>query len=255
MELWPAIDIRDGRCVRLRRGDFANETVFGDPVDVAVQYLEAGAERLHVVDLDAARTGTAGNRETVLRIVRQTGLQVQAGGGVRDVDSAAALLESGVSRVVVGTAAFTGDAALMETLLDRWPGRVVLGLDYRTERSSEGRLTREIAIRGWTENVGLSLEAALERAEALPCAAVVVTDIGRDGTGVGPDLVEYGELLGNTALPLVASGGIGSAADIARLARLDAGGRKLAGVVVGKALLSGTLTLADARQAALGLTR
>jgi phosphoribosylformimino-5-aminoimidazole carboxamide ribotide isomerase len=254
VDLWPAIDILDGRCVRLRRGDFEDETRYGDPVEVAERFLEGGATRLHVVDLDAARTGTAANRDAILQIVRRTGLIVQAGGGVRSLESAAALLDNGVGRVVVGTAAVTGDPELLAELTDRWPNRIVVGLDYRTQRGEAGP-RRELAVRGWVERSGVSLEMALTRLAFMPIAAVAVTDIDRDGTGAGPDLAGLRELLDETELPVIASGGIGSASDIARLSRLAEGGRGLAGVIVGKALLSGVLTIADAQRAVLGLTR
>ncbi len=253
MELWPAIDITQGRCVRLRQGDFARQTEYGDPLEVATRYLEAGAKRLHVVDLDAARSGEAANRETIVRIARRTGLPVQAGGGVRSLEAAAALLEGGVARVVLGTAALS-EETLLEAMLGRWPGRVVIGLDYRSARSGDGPVRRELAVRGWQEASGTLLEEALERLEGRRLAGVVVTDIARDGTGAGPDLAEYADLLGRCGQPLIASGGVSSAGDIARLARLEQAGRRIAGVVVGRALLSGSLTVAEAERAALGLT-
>jgi phosphoribosylformimino-5-aminoimidazole carboxamide ribotide isomerase len=254
MDLWPAIDIRDGRCVRLRQGDFDDETHYGDPVAVAIQYLEAGAERLHVVDLDAARTGDPVNGDVIRSIVSRTGLLVQAGGGVRDQASAAALLDHGVQRVVIGTAAVTENAEHLDALFERWPGRIVVGLDYRSYRDAHDQVVREVAVRGWTEASGVVVEDALAFFAERPVAGLVVTDIRRDGTAIGPDFAEYEELLAATAVPLLASGGVASAADIARLARIDVDGRTLAGVVVGKALLDGTLTMAGARQASLGLT-
>lgn len=255
MELWPAIDISKGRCVRLFQGDFGRETVYGDPVEVAARYLAEGASRLHVVDLDGALTGVAGNRDTVVAIARKTGLIVQAGGGVGDEQAASALLDSGIARVVVGTAAVMGAGEVLAGLAARWPGRVVAGLDYRSSRSESGSQRREVAVRGWAEASGVTLEEALERLEGLELAGVVVTDIGRDGTGSGPAISTYAELLGQSSLPLVASGGVASAGDIARLARLESGGRKVAGVIVGKALLSGAITMDEARRAAqLGST-
>jgi phosphoribosylformimino-5-aminoimidazole carboxamide ribotide isomerase len=255
MELWPAIAILDGRCVRLRRGDFGDETRFGDPIEVASRYLAEGARRLHVVDLDAARSGSPENRAAILRIVGATGLMVQAGGGVRSIEAAEALLDHGVARVVVGTAALTEDQTFLDALLDRWPNRIVVGLDYRAEHDASGTLRRQLAVGGWAEKAGMSLETALTRLAALPVAAIAVTDIDRDGTGSGPDLAEYRQLLEDTELPVIASGGVGSEADIARLSRLTEAGRGLAGVIVGRALLSGALTIADAERSALGLTR
>lgn len=255
MDLWPAIDIRQGRCVRLRRGDFSEETTYGDPVEVATQFLEAGAERLHVVDLDAAVTGHAVNRDLILSIARRTGILVQAGGGVRSVDDAAALLDGGAARVVVGTAALRDDRSVLEAIVERFPRRVAVGLDYRAERGEDGEKHRMLSANGWTERTSISLERALVWLTTMDLASVIVTDINRDGTGAGPDLTEYQELLDLTSLPIVASGGVASPSDIARLARIESGGQRLAGVVVGKALLSGAMTLSDARHAALGLTR
>ncbi len=255
MDLWPGIDIREGRCVRLFRGDFATETDYGDPVELAVRYVDEGAERLHVVDLDAARTGSPVNREVIYRIVRLTGALVQAGGGVRDSESAAALLDGGVARVVVGTAAITRFRSHFESMAARWPGRVAAGLDYRTEREGElGTPRHELAVRGWTEPSGVTLEDVLDWLADLPIAALVVTDIRRDGTGVGPAFPEYEELLPATSQPVIASGGVGSVEDIVRLARIEAAGRKISGVVVGKALASGAMTVRDARKAAQGMT-
>jgi phosphoribosylformimino-5-aminoimidazole carboxamide ribotide isomerase len=242
MELWPALDIKDGRCVRLRQGDFDNETVFGDPLEVAQQLALAGATRLHVVDLDAAKTGEPVNRGLVLAIARKTRLRLQVGGGVRSEQAAAQLLEGGVERVILGTAALSEDA-LLSALTARWPGRVAVGLDFEVEK-------KEVAVRGWTEKSGIYLDEALARLAGLELAGVIVTDISKDGTGDGPDVVTYGELLEATELPLVAAGGVGSLQDIARLARLTRGGRRLAGVVVGRAILSGQIALGDAEHAA-----
>ncbi len=242
MELWPAIDIRGGRCVRLYRGDFAAETSFGEPLEVAAQYATAGARRLHVVDLDGALTGSQLNRETVLAIAAASGLVVQAGGGIRDERSAVALLEGGVERVVLGTAALSSEG-LLERLAARFPGRIVAGLDYRGDR-------RELAVSGWTATSGLRIEEVLWRLEELPLAGVVATGISRDGTGDGPDLGTYSALLGMTALRLVASGGVGSVGDLLGLASLEEAGRRLSGVIVGRALLAGELTVQEAARAA-----
>jgi phosphoribosylformimino-5-aminoimidazole carboxamide ribotide isomerase len=246
MKIWPAIDIRAGRCVRLVRGDFADETVFGDPVEVAENYVEAGAQQLHVVDLDGAQSGSGENRAIISRIVERSGVLVQAGGGVRDRDAAGALFDVGVGRVVVGTIAAT-NRRQVEQLTDRWPGKVVAGLDYRLVGP---RASRELAIRGWAEQSGVTVEVALSWLGELPLAGILATDIGRDGTAQGPHLTQYQALVDETDLPVIASGGVGSAADVAALAQICASGRRLDGVVVGRALLSGTLTIAEASVAA-----
>ena len=154
MELWPAVDIRAGKCVRLLRGQFASETVYGDPLEQAEAFVAAGASRLHVVDLDAAREGGAANRHVVLAIASSCGVPVQAGGGVRDQAAAAALLNGGVARVVVGTLAVEQPEALAR-LAEQWPGRVLVGLDHRPAAGPDGSVRREVAVRGWVGSGGL----------------------------------------------------------------------------------------------------
>lgn len=223
--------------MRLVRGDFARETVYDtDPVAVARRYADEGARWIHVVDLDAARTGSLVHLRAIERICASVGCLVQAGGGVRDLESAGALLDAGVARVVVGTAAITRPE-LVDQLVVAHPGRVAVGLDARG---------REVAVRGWTEGTGEDLVAALTRLSEHPVAAVVVTDIGRDGTLAGPDRRGLAEILAATATPVVASGGVGSLADLRSLADLTVEGRQLAGVIVGRALYEGAFTLADA---------
>lgn len=241
MQLWPAIDVRDGRCVRLTQGDFDRETSYGDPVVVAEGYVEAGAERLHVVDLDAARTGLPVNREVIGDIARRAGVPIQVGGGIRDEASAEALLMLGVARVVLGTAAVR-EPALLARLAARWPKQIVAGFDYR--RNAVG--VPEVAVQGWTQASGRTLADALGRFRDLDLAGVVVTDIDRDGTGGGPDVFGLVSVLGWAEQPVVASGGVATVRDLARLAALDVDGRRLDGVIVGRALLSGELSLADA---------
>ncbi|HXY45211.1 MAG TPA: 1-(5-phosphoribosyl)-5-[(5-phosphoribosylamino)methylideneamino] imidazole-4-carboxamide isomerase [Acidimicrobiales bacterium] len=241
MQLWPAIDIREGRCVRLVQGDFDRETSYGDPLSVAEEYVRFGAERLHVVDLDAARTGFGANRDVIGAITRRLDVPVQVGGGVRDDASAEALLALGVERLVLGTAAVT-EPSLLERLAARWPERILAGLDYR--RNAAG--VPEVAVRGWTQASGYPLAEVLGRLRGAELAGVVVTDIARDGTGEGPDLPGLGLVLGWTRLSVVASGGVASAGDLERLGALAVDGRRLEGAIVGRALLSGRLSLADA---------
>jgi len=250
VQLWPAIDIRDGRCVRLTQGDFDRETSYGDPLLVAEEYVRAGAERLHVVDLDAARSGVPVNRDVIGAIVARLGVPVQVGGGVRDEPAAAALVSLGASRVVLGTAAVK-EPDLLERLASRWPERIVAGLDYRRDAAG----IPEVAVHGWTEPSGRSLADVLARLREAELAGVVVTDIARDGTGDGPDLTGLEAVLGWARQPVVASGGVATAGDLWQLARLEAGGRRLQGVIVGRALLSGRLPLADAMAACLADVR
>ncbi len=245
LELWPAIDIRAGKCVRLLRGQFSSETVYGDPLEQAVAFVSAGASRLHVVDLDAAREGGWPNRHVLLRIASSSGVPVQAGGGVRDEAAAAALFDAGVARVVVGTVAIEQPEVLAR-IAARWPSQVLVGLDHRSAAGPDGTIRREVAVRGWVDPGGLDLEAALQRLADLPLGGVVVTDIDRDGTGAGPDMAGLAHVLALTGLQVVASGGIAGTSDLVALAGLGAGARRLAGAIVGRALLSGALSISEA---------
>lgn len=247
MDLWPAIDIRGGRCVRLLQGDYAAETVFGDPLSVARSYVSAGAERLHIVDLDAARTGDPVNRDLIGTVVGEVGVPVQVGGGVRDEAAAEALFGLGVSRVVLGTAAIE-EPQLLKLLSDRWPRGVVAGLDYRWLSSG----TQDLAVRGWTEASGRLLPEVLSSLSDLPLAGVVVTDISRDGTGRGPDIAGLRRVLAESGLTVISSGGVASLDDLRLLASLSEGGRRLGGAIVGKALLAGEFSIAEAAGACAG---
>ena len=243
MDIYPAIDLRGGRCVRLVQGDFGRETVYGsDPVERALAFEAAGARWLHVVDLDAARTGVAANRSVVAEMVAAVSIPVQSGGGVRSFADAEELFGAGVARVVVGTAAITVPGFLA-TLAQRWPGQVAAGVDHR-----EG----EIRVKGWEEGVPHRVEAVVGDLAAAGAAAVVVTEISRDGLMVGPDVTGYRSLLGPAPVPLIASGGVGSLDDVRRLAWLRAGGHRLAGVIVGRALYEGRFSLPEALAASRG---
>jgi phosphoribosylformimino-5-aminoimidazole carboxamide ribotide isomerase len=243
VDLFPAIDLRGGRCVRLYQGDHGRETVYGDdPVAQAEAFSAAGAPWIHVVDLDAARTGEAANRAVVAAIAAAVDVPVQAGGGVRDDAAADALLAAGVRRVVVGTAALA-DPAWVRRLAARHPDRVAVGLDARG---------RDVAVHGWTEGTGRDLVDVARGFDGAGVAALVVTEIGRDGTLAGPDLGQLGDVLAATGLDVVASGGVGTLADLRALAALDVGGRRLAGAIVGRALYEGAFALPDAVAATAG---
>ena len=238
MQLFPSIDLRRGKVVRLHQGDFAQETVYGDdPVSVARTYAEAGAAWIHVVDLDASRRDGS-NREAIIAVAAAVDVPVQAGGGVRD----ASLLEAGVARVVLGSAA-VDDPALVGRLGAEHPGRGVVGLDHR-----DG----EVRVRGWEEGSGRRLHDLVAELAVPGVAAFVVTDISRDATLAGPDLDGYASLLAATPLPVVSSGGVGTLADLRALAALDVGGRRLAGAIVGKALYEGRFTVVEALAALAG---
>ncbi|MEX0663207.1 MAG: 1-(5-phosphoribosyl)-5-[(5-phosphoribosylamino)methylideneamino]imidazole-4-carboxamide isomerase [Acidimicrobiia bacterium] len=235
--VYPAIDVRAGRAVRLQRGDFAAETVYDDsPVSVARAFALAGAEWIHVVDLDAARTGEPANLAVVEAVASTVASRIQAGGGVRSAAAAGALLLAGAARVVVGTAAVE-DPGLIHDLCTMHPGRVAVGLDARG---------REVAVRGWTEGSGQDLVETAARFTESGVSCLIVTEIGVDGTMEGPSLDQLREVLAATAVPVIASGGIGGLGDLAALAELEAAGRRLAGAIVGRALYEGRFTLAEA---------
>jgi phosphoribosylformimino-5-aminoimidazole carboxamide ribotide isomerase len=237
VDLYPSIDLRGGQCVRLYQGDYDRETVYGDdPVGQARTFADAGAPWIHVVDLDAARTGEGANRELVAEIAGAVDVPVQAGGGVRDDAAADALLGAGVRRVVVGTAALD-DPAWVRRLAGRYPGQVAVGLDARGHA---------VAVRGWVKGSGHDLVEVARSFDDAGVAALVVTEIGRDGTLTGPALDQLADVLAETRLDVVASGGVGSLADLRTLAAFEVDGRRPAGVIVGRALYEGAFRLSDA---------
>ena len=235
MDLYPAIDLRGGRCVRLVEGDFAQETVYGeDPVAVARSFAAAGARWIHVVDLDAARSGDPVNRPVVAAVAAAVGpdVSVQTGGGVRSMDDAEELLGAGVARVVIGTAAVE-DPGLVARVAARWPGQVAVGLDHRGG---------EVRLRGWTEGAGRRVEELVPAAVAAGASVVIVTDISRDGRLTGPDVAGLTALVAETGAPVIASGGVSSLADVQALAAIAG----LAGIIAGKAIYEGRLGVAEA---------
>ncbi len=245
MELFPAIDLVEGSAVRLTQGDFARRTAYGDPIALGRRFAAAGARWLHVVDLDAARTGTAHNRAIVVALAQRLNLAVQAGGGVRRPEDVAELLEAGVARVVIGTAAFE-DPATLAAAARAWPGRVALGLDYR--RRPDGTLVP--AVHGWSVAAAGDVADALGAVGPLELGAVVATCIERDGMLGGPDTEGLSQVLGATAVPVIASGGVTTAEDLVRLARLvGPGGRTLAGAIVGKSFVEERLSVEAALEA------
>lgn len=241
MDLFPAIDLRGGRCVRLTQGDFARETVYGDdPTAQARLFADAGSPWIHVVDLDGARTGDGANRQAITAIAAAVRTPVQTGGGIRTDADVEELLGAGVGRVVLGTAALD-DPAWARSVAARHPGKVVLGLDARGD---------EVAVRGWAEGSGRRLLDVATEMDDAGFVAYVVTQIDVDGVGSGPDVETYRALLRECETDIVASGGVGSAAHLRDLATLEEGNRVLAGVVVGRALYDGSLTIDDALAAA-----
>jgi phosphoribosylformimino-5-aminoimidazole carboxamide ribotide isomerase len=235
MDLYPAIDLLDGRAVRLYQGDYARETVYNnDPVAQAREFAAAGARWIHVVDLDAARSGTPRNRDVIAAICEAVDVPIQTGGGVRSDEAADALFDAGVARVVLGTAALE-EPDLVRRLAARHA--VAVGLDARG---------REVAVRGWEEGSGRDLLDVARGFADAGVEALIVTEIGRDGTLEGPDIEGLGEVLESTELPVIASGGVGTLDDLVALEELRSVGRRLSGVIVGRALYEGAFTLRSA---------
>jgi phosphoribosylformimino-5-aminoimidazole carboxamide ribotide isomerase len=232
-ELVPAIDLLNGRCVRLTRGRFDAATVYDDdPVAVASRFVRHPIRRLHVVDLDGARAGEPRNRDAIAGVVAVAReLPVQVGGGLRSLASIEETLELGVDRVVLGTAALR-DPALVREAAGRFPGRIAVGLD-----TSEGR----VAVEGWFETSEASALEVARRFEDAGVAALIHTDIARDGTLEGPNLEATGRLAEGIDIPVLASGGVGSEEDVRRAA--DLAERGVAGLIVGRALYTGAVDL------------
>lgn len=231
----PAIDIKDGRCVRLYQGDYDQVTVFDhDPVAVARKWEQLGATRIHVVDLDGAKAGRPVNAHVVYSIVRSVGVPVQLGGGLRDQSAVASALNLGVQRVILGTAAIR-DPQLVARLVGECGDRIVIGVDAR-----DGW----VAAQGWTETSHIKADDLVQRMGALGVRSVIYTDIARDGTLGGPDVEGVRALVHEGGPEIIASGGVAQLDDLLALARTGA-----AGVIVGKALYTGAIDLQQAIQA------
>jgi len=226
----PAIDIMDGRCVRLVQGDFEQRTVYSeDPATIAVDFARAGAVRLHVVDLDAAR-GDVGNRDVIESVI-EAGLTVQVAGGVRSATQVEAWLGAGAGAVVMGTAAVREPEVLAQCA-NRYPGHVMAALDVRDGMP---------AVSGWTETEPLDISELIPRWNVLPLAGMILTCTERDGTLAGPDLATLAGVLAMTRLPVQYGGGIASLTDIRRVRETGA-----AAVILGRSLYDGKLSLEQA---------
>lgn len=232
MLILPAIDLRGGQCVRLRQGDYDRETVFGDdPATMARRWVEQGARYLHLVDLDGARQGHPVNGESVRRIVEAAGVPCQLGGGLRTEEHVAEALRWGVSRVILGTRALQ-DPDGCAALCQRFPGQVALGIDARGGR---------VATRGWLHESEITALELARRCADWPLAALIYTDISRDGMLEGPNVEATAELARAVAVPVIASGGVTTLEDVGRLAQCG-----LAGCIIGRALYEGRIDLAAA---------
>ncbi|MBE9042149.1 1-(5-phosphoribosyl)-5-[(5-phosphoribosylamino)methylideneamino]imidazole-4-carboxamide isomerase [Oscillatoriales cyanobacterium LEGE 11467] len=243
MHIIPAIDLLEGRCVRLYQGDYnRSETFDEDPVAVANQWVERGAQWLHLVDLDGAKVGQPQNQGIVAEIARAVPIPVQVGGGLRDRASVENLLALGVERVILGTIAVEKPDLVAE-LCREFPGKIVVGIDARNGW---------VATRGWLETSEVLATDLAGQMASLGAAAIVYTDIHRDGTLSGPNLEALRQLAGAIDIPIVASGGVSSITDLLSLSALEPQG--VTSVIVGRALYTGDVSLKDALQA-VGPTR
>lgn len=235
MIIFPAIDLKDGQCVRLMQGDPDRSTVYGrDPAAMALRWEQEGARWLHVVDLDGAFAKVPKNREAIRSIVRSVSIPVQVGGGLRNLDTISGYLQFGVQRVIIGTAALR-DPGLLREACRLYPGRIALGIDAR-----EGK----VAVEGWRELSNVDTVDLLRQFADLPLAAIIYTDIHRDGMQLGVNLEATRRLLEAAETPVIASGGVASLDDIVSLLPLVPLG--LLGVITGKALYTGALKLREA---------
>lgn len=231
----PAIDLKDGKCVRLRQGRAADETIYSDsPAEMARRWEQAGAQWLHVVDLDGAFNQRPRNVDSIRRILKSVQIPVQLGGGIRNEDTIKFYLDLGIRRVIIGTEAIKRPQWIVSVAADH-PGRIVVGIDARDGKA---------AIDGWTETTEIGPIDLVRRYEGSAVAAIVFTDINRDGMQTGANLDQTRRLAESTAIPIIASGGVATLQDIADLLPLEPFG--VTGVITGKALYSGSLKLVDA---------
>lgn len=237
----PAIDLKAGRCVRLLQGRFDRETVYGDdPAAMARRWAEAGAEWIHIVDLDGSVGRKPVNQEAILAIRAAVSVKLELGGGIRDLETIARYLDQGLDRIILGTAAMH-DPDLVSEAAHRFPGSIAVGLDARGSK---------IVVEGWTEDSDQDYLDLARRFQGLGVAALIYTDVDRDGMRTGPNLERTRALARGIDIPVIASGGVNDLEDIRALATLEADG--VVGVICGKALYEGSLDLSAALKIASG---
>ena len=235
MRIYPAIDLRNGKCVRLTEGCFDKETVFSDsPAAMAAKWQQAGAEFLHVVDLDGAVAGISRNKEAIKSILAAVNIPVQLGGGIRSMENIAGWLDMGVSRVILGSATVR-DPQLVAQACRSYPGRIAVGIDAR-----DGY----VAIDGWEKSSSIKAVELARQMAAYGVAAIIFTDISRDGTLSGVNVEATAEIAACSGVPVIASGGVASLEDIRRLLPYEKAG--ISGCIVGKAIYTGALKLEEA---------
>ena len=236
MDILPAIDLIDGNCVRLIQGEYTKQITYkDDPVAQAQEFADAGAEWLHMVDLDGAKLGKPVNADVVANIAQNVPLKIELGGGIRDEQAIVTMLDAGVTRLILGSSAVQQFDWFCE-MARKYPNRLVLGLDARGST---------VATEGWLQQGGYELLDFAKKAADLPLAAIVYTDISKDGMLAGPNIERTRQLVETVNLPIVAAGGVTTADDIKRLKAAS-----VAGAIIGRALYEGTITLTDALNAA-----
>jgi phosphoribosylformimino-5-aminoimidazole carboxamide ribotide isomerase len=240
MDIFPAIDLLGGQCVRLYQGDYAQSQVFNEnPVAVAEAWQAEGATKLHLVDLDGAKAGQPVNLGVISQIMKavQGKMTVQVGGGLRNGDSVKALLDLGVDRAILGTVAIE-QPQLVQELCQRYPHQIVIGIDAK-----DGM----VATKGWVETSTVKATDLAQQMATWGAAAIIYTDIQRDGTLVGPNMPALREVADHTTVPVIASGGVGTVADLLNLLTLETSG--VSGIIIGKALYTSAFTVTDALRA------
>lgn len=231
----PAIDIKDGRCVRLKQGKMSEETVYSEfPEEMAVKWSEQGAERLHLVDLDGAVEGRATNKEVIRRVVNAIPIPIQLGGGIRDMETIESYLDLGIHEIILGTVAYK-NPEFVTLACKKFPGRIILGIDAKKDH---------IAVEGWTEETDMAPAEMAKRHEEIGISAIIYTDIQRDGMSTGPNVEATKALAKAVKTPVIASGGISGIDDIGKILTLSEYG--VIGMITGQALYKGTLDLAEA---------
>ncbi len=236
MNIFPAIDLYEGKAVRLLKGDYAKMTVYSDnPIEIASDFQKKGAEFIHIVDLEGAKTGKASNIETIKKIIEKTELFSEVGGGIRTLETVDKYINAGADRIILGTAAITDEDFLAEAV-KRYGDKIAVGLDIK-----DGF----VAIKGWTENSGFTLYDFCEKLQKVGVKTVICTDISKDGAMQGTNISLYSELSGNFDLQIIASGGVSSIDDIKRLASLG-----IYGAIIGKAYYIGAVDLKEAIEVA-----
>ncbi|MDY6843171.1 MAG: 1-(5-phosphoribosyl)-5-[(5-phosphoribosylamino)methylideneamino]imidazole-4-carboxamide isomerase [Thermodesulfobacteriota bacterium] len=235
MLIIPAIDIKDGKCVRLMKGNFEDETIYSDsPLEMAKRWAKEGAELIHIVDLDGAREGRAKNEDKIKHIAHTVNIPIQLGGGIRDLETMERYLSLGISRVILGTATLLDENLVIEAS-KRFPGKVVAGIDAK-----DGF----VAIKGWVEVTNTRTTSLAKHLEDKGISAIIFTDIDKDGTRSGVNIKATQEILDAVSIPVIASGGISTLKDVEKLLPLEKCG--LAGIITGRALYAGSLDLKEA---------